>query len=151
MGNIIRTEGVLQLERARLGHHAPSCIHQPISKSNHRENRTSIEPIEQQKLRTNRVKPYRWDRTALGDANESNEGGELLRALEFTHPHQNHKTDTRSIRRRPPIGGKLRILMEEQGRNARDSPDLAGLGWWGEGFFVFQASGGETERWVKGG
>ena len=73
----------------------PAYRHQPIPQSNHRENRTSIEPIEQQKLRTNRVKPYRLDRTALGDANESNEGGELLRDLEFTQTKTRKQTPDR--------------------------------------------------------
>jgi len=73
----------------------PAYRHQPIPQSNHRENRTSIEPIEQQKLRTNRVKPYQLDRTALGDANESNEGGELLRDLEFIQTKNRKQTPDR--------------------------------------------------------
>lgn len=150
MRNIIRTEGVLQLERARLGHHAPSCTQAP----------TNLKIKSPRKPRINRA-----DRAAKTKSQSSktlpvgsnNVGGcERIERRRRTasgpgvHPEQNHKTDTRSIRGSPPIGGNLGRLTEEQRRIAQG---LTGCGWIGlvdEGFFVFQASGGETGEVGKG-
>ena len=131
MGDIIRTEGVLQLERACLGHHAPSCLQAPTNpsiKSPRKPHINRADRAAKTKNQSSKTLPVGSNRVG---------GCERIERRRRTapgprvHPDQNQKTDTRSIRGSPPIGGNLGRLMEELRRNARDSPDLAGLGWWG--------------------
>lgn len=107
MGAIIRTEGVLQLERARLGHHVPSCLQAPTNPKNKSPRKPHINRADRAaktKSQSSETLPVGSNR--VGDANE---GGELLLALEFTQTKTTKQTPDRSekaLDRRKAIGGK---------------------------------------------